>query len=308
MRNPTYIGRIPHKEVTYPGLHQAIVDEAVFAAVEARLAEGAVLRTGRSTGVTTAPLRGLIFDAQGAPMTPTFTYAKHKRVYRYYVSKDRAHSGRTEGQHDVRRIAAEPFEAMVRDRLERVLGASESSPWRRLQPHIARVEVMSGLVRIVVAGLGEDIDRLRARLDKADTLIPCDEADDLAAIEIAVRPVFRGGRTWLVAPTGRAADRPAYIDPALLKALQFAHRWQTKLDASPLTSMEGLQTARAAADSYVRRLTPLVFLAPDIQRAIINGSQPAGLTLQQLINTKIPVAWDDQRRMFGFATAAQNPS
>ena len=94
----------------------------------------------------------------------------------------------------------------------------------------------------------------------------------------------------------------------MLKALRFAHRWQIKLDASPLTSMEGPQTARAAADSYVRRLTPLAFLAPDIQRAIINGAQPAGLTLQQLIKTKIPVAWDDQRRMLGFGTAAQNPS
>lgn len=308
LRNQTYIGRIPHKEATYPGQHQAIVDEAVFAAVQARLTEGAALRTGRSTGVATAPLRGLIFDAHGAPMTPTFTYAKHKRVYRYYVSKGRAHSRGAEGQQDVRRIAAEPFEAMVRDRLERVLGAPASSPWRQLQPHIARVEVMSGLVRIVVSGLEDDTDRLRARLDNADRLTPCDEADDLAAIEIAVRPVFRGGRTWLVAPTGRAADRPAHIDPALLKALRFAHRWQTKLDASPLTSMEGLQTAKAAADSYVRRLTPLAFLAPDIQQAIINGSQPVGLTLQQLINTKIPVAWDDQRQMLGFGTAAQNPS
>ena len=284
------------------------MNEAMFAAVQDRLAEGAVRRTGRTTGVTAAPLRGLVFDAVGAPMTPTFTYAKRKRIYRYYVSKERAHSDGAEGNAHVHRVAAEPFEEMVRGRLERVLDAPASSPWPRLQANLVRVEVMSDSVRMLVSGLGNDIDRFRARLDKADTLTKCEDADDLFAIEIVVRPVFRGGRAWLVAPTGRAADRPAHIDPALLKALRFAHRWQIKLDASPLTSMEGLQTARSAADSYVRRLTPLAFLAPDIQRAIINGAQPAGLTLQQLINTRIPVAWDDQRQMFGFGTAASNPS
>jgi hypothetical protein len=90
------------------------------------------------------------------------------------------------------------------------------------------------------------------------------------------------------------------LDATLLKALRSAHAWQLKLDASPMTHPRDLESARAAADSYIRKLTPLAFLAPDIQRAIAEGRQPAGLTLQQMMGGKLPLAWADQRAAFGF--------
>jgi len=53
-------------------------------------------------------------------------------------------------------------------------------------------------------------------------------------------------------------------------------------------------------DSYLRRLVPLAFLAPDIQEAIMDGRQPAGLTLQSLRDREIPMSWTDQREQLGF--------
>ncbi len=67
-----------------------------------------------------------------------------------------------------------------------------------------------------------------------------------------------------------------------------------------MTALADLHDARSPADSYIRRLTPLAFLAPDIQRAILEGRQPPGLTLQQLISKPLPLAWIDQRRALGF--------
>jgi site-specific DNA recombinase len=299
LRNPTYVGRIPHKEITYPGLHEAIIDTAVFEAVQQRLAENAVARTQRSTRPTQAPLRGLIFDASGAPMSPSFTYAKCKRIYRYYVSNGPARPG-VQQQEAVRRIAAEPVEVIVRERVGQILGAVAAPSWADLSQHLVRIDVLSSAIRITVSDIDGEHDQLSARLSRADVLTPSDEADGHWVIEVAVRPVFRGGRTWMVAPSGSSVDTPIRLDRALVKALRFAHGWQTKLDASPLTSIEGLKAAKSAADYYVRRLTPLAFLAPDIQRAIIEGAQPAGLNLQQLINMKIPVAWEDQRLALGF--------
>jgi len=46
------------------------------------------------------------------------------------------------------------------------------------------------------------------------------------------------------------------------------------------------------------------FLAPDIQRAILEGRQPAGLTAAQLMNAGIPLAWADQRKALGFSAQA----
>lgn len=47
---------------------------------------------------------------------------------------------------------------------------------------------------------------------------------------------------------------------------------------------------------YHRMLLRLAFLAPDIQRDILGGRQPAGLTLEQLVRGDIPPGWDAQRR------------
>jgi hypothetical protein len=138
-----------------------------------------------------------------------------------------------------------------------------------------------------------DLERLRTKLEPADDL----RFDgDVLRLTIETRPVFRGGRTWLVQGP-MAASGKADPHPALIKALKAAHRWQLSMNASPMTSPADLSEAEAAADSYIRRLAPFAFLAPDIQRAILDGRQPAGLNLQNLLTRKLPLAWEDQRAL-----------
>ena len=49
---------------------------------------------------------------------------------------------------------------------------------------------------------------------------------------------------------------------------------------------------------YHRRLLRLAFLAPDLQRAILAGRQPPGLTLKKLLEQRLPLLWSDQVRVF----------
>jgi site-specific DNA recombinase len=49
-----------------------------------------------------------------------------------------------------------------------------------------------------------------------------------------------------------------------------------------------------------RRLVRLAFLAPDIQRAILDGRQPPGLTLAALLENPLPINWNDQKKSLGF--------
>ena len=51
--------------------------------------------------------------------------------------------------------------------------------------------------------------------------------------------------------------------------------------------------------AYIRGLTRLAYLAPDIQDAILSGRQPVGLTLEQLVRSDIPLDWAEQRRRYG---------
>ena len=65
-----------------------------------------------------------------------------------------------------------------------------------------------------------------------------------------------------------------------------------------------MTNARGIADPYLRRLAMLAFLAPDIQRAILEGRQPANLRLADILARPLPLAWDAQRTALGLS--AQN--
>jgi hypothetical protein len=47
-------------------------------------------------------------------------------------------------------------------------------------------------------------------------------------------------------------------------------------------------------DAYVCRLLPLTCLAPDIVGAILDGRQPKGLRLAEMLGNG-PLAWEEQR-------------
>jgi hypothetical protein len=51
---------------------------------------------------------------------------------------------------------------------------------------------------------------------------------------------------------------------------------------------------------YDRKLLRLAFLAPDLQRDILAGRQPASLNLERFIKLEIPLSWKEQRRVLGW--------
>ena len=66
------------------------------------------------------------------------------------------------------------------------------------------------------------------------------------------------------------------------------------------TIQEMAQT-EGVTPSYITRLIPIGFLAPDILQAIAQGKQPMSLTVQKLLTTgSLPLAWTDQARLLGF--------
>jgi site-specific DNA recombinase len=72
LRNRFYIGEVVYRGETFRGDHEPILDPALFAAVQAKLAAQAVERRCRIRGLP-ALLTGRLFDEQGHRMTPTHT-------------------------------------------------------------------------------------------------------------------------------------------------------------------------------------------------------------------------------------------
>ena len=70
-------------------------------------------------------------------------------------------------------------------------------------------------------------------------------------------------------------------------------------------SITDLAEQEGVTDAYVCRLLPLTCLAPDIVEAILDGRQPKGLRLAEVLG-KGPLDWNEQRKRLGFLLGRVN--
>ena len=126
---------------------------------------------------------------------------------------------------------------------------------------------------------------------------------DTDALTVTVPMTFkkRGGRKLIIAPNGADAWAPprARIDNTMVKALARAHRWKKLLDTGDYPTVQDLAEAEKINPSYIARILRLTLLAPDIVEAILDGRQPVGLQLDDLL-MPFPVGWEEQREQIRF--------
>jgi hypothetical protein len=126
LNNRVYRGEALHKGKAYPGEHDAIIDADRWHRVHAILQESPRKRANNSRAQTPALLKGLLFTATGAAMTPSST-KKGSRRYRYYVSMDLLKNRETPEDGIPRRLPADTAEAAVITEIRRVLRTPEST-------------------------------------------------------------------------------------------------------------------------------------------------------------------------------------
>jgi hypothetical protein len=103
----------------------------------------------------------------------------------------------------------------------------------------------------------------------------------------------RGGRKLIVAPEGAPSPKPRR-DETLITALVKAHRSRRRVESERAESITDLAEQEGVTVAYVCRLLPLTCLAPDIVEAILDGRQPKGLRLAEMLGNG-PMAWEEQR-------------
>ena len=119
---------------------------------------------------------------------------------------------------------------------------------------------------------------------------------DVISIEIPMAFKKRGGRKVIVLPDGSHGHPipTATIDNTMIKAIARAFRWQKLLENGTYTCLDDIARSEKIGASFVSRYYRLVLLAPDIVEAILDGRQPAQLTMKDLLSP-FPVEWASQR-------------
>jgi hypothetical protein len=104
----------------------------------------------------------------------------------------------------------------------------------------------------------------------------------------------RPGRQTVVTPMADdVAPVTARSDPALVKALARAFRYQKLLDHGRYASITEVAAAEKIERGYLGSLLRLTHLAPNLVEAILGGNDLHGIALPTLLQ-RFPVAWVHQ--------------
>ncbi len=312
LKNPIYVGEIPHRDKTYPGNHPAIIERAMWDEVQQKLAD-------HTQGIERARLphrsllAGLLIDAAGEPMSATHA-TKNNQRYRYYVSRSLQKGTGDDGM----RLPAREIESAVKEHVARLFDdplllasqlALDISPnllrqmtdrcgtiahelrgrsGGRLTDIIARLRAREGKLAIEVAG-----DRLRELLGVTEQPGEC----PTLVIEVDFR-LTRTGRTMRLVQSDGSPGSEAKPNEALVGLVVEARRLWNLLSTGDI-DIATLAREEGRNDSYVTRILRAAFLSPEVTDAILAGRQHGALTARTLREMGgIPTPWEEQAKLF----------
>lgn len=270
LRNRLYLGEIVHRGKAYPGEYDAVIEGDLFDRVGALLDQN---RNNHWNGVHAdepSLLVGKVWDSLGRRMSPDHATRRSRR-YQYYASR------LVGAGEKAWRVPAGDLEGLVLSQMCLLQGdepTSSSEHRQRIATEVERIDVHA--------------DRIDIRF-----------ADD-REVSVPASIIRRGKETRLaIAPH---IEQPARRDPALIRLLIKAHLALQLVENSVDLSIAELASQSGYTRDYFGVLLRIAYLAPDIVTAILEGRQPAGLNRQRLARaTNIPIDWQAQREMLGFA-------
>ena len=300
LRNRIHLGEVAHNGKTYPGEHEAIIDEELWDAVQRQLNNQAVDRKVGRNSNNVSLLAGMLFDEHQRPMSASHANKGTVR-YRYYVThadhcRDRqawrvpAHDleqivlrRAIEHLNDVSRHLDDPDCAPLQDRLqdaERTCQQLQSG-----QPHEVRAAILEVVGRIDV--------------HEAAVMIKLTQNFGGSILEAPAAKIRSGKEVKLVIP-GSDDEAEARRDGKLVALLARAHSVRERILSGE--SLTAIAAADQSSPSRVGRLARLGLLAPEIVTAAVEGRQPRALTRSSVWEaTSIPIDWEGQRRKFGLS-------
>lgn len=317
LRNRVYVGVTVHKGKAYAGEHAAILPQKTFDAVQAALDSNRIERAEKTARESPGMLVGLIFDERGNAMTPQESRKPSGLRHTYYVSHAYLQHRKSDAG-TYPRVPARAIEGLVVDRLRRLIGdgaidialSDKSTKGLRqtFRKYVSRIVVSKTLVAITFplksanasAELPErTIDAFERELKPNEKL---DRTSKAVTLSITMNLKTYGGEKrvegWDKVRWNSHAPR---LNAKLIQALGHAHRWRAAVEHNEVASLDELAERDDIDRKQLRQTLRLAFLAPDIQRAILNGQQPDNLSLTALLDSDLPVSWTEQRQRLGLA-------
>ena len=308
LKNPVYRGKIIHKGKVYDGEHEAIVGQELWDAVQAQLAEKAPPRKRPTNDPQRALLARLLVDPEGRQIVATYATKRNRRYTYYETRKDLARphdppSTRfSQAVLDYHVLAS--IDSLLGDEhaLRRLAGLQDAGQLKALfeaADYIRiRLRVTSdrqGELRNLIALIKVHDGRLNLTLKPA-ALGLADQQCWAWPIPLPPRKPFREAKLRI---DGDVTEPQS--DLQLLALLSDAAEAQKMVLGASGLSINQVAKANGRCRKQLAKLFTVSWLSPRIVEAIVDGTQPKGLTRNRLLESELPVDWSEQEDLFGFA-------
>jgi len=294
LRNRFYIGEVKYKDEILPGEQPAIMERALFDAVQQKLTDQWTTRS-KVRNASDHLLTGLLFDDAGHRMVPTHA-TKFAVRYRYYVSQPHLHGeSKTASIGSVSRIPANEIEDVIVKSLHEHLIARKEKPSSAATQFGDRKVLLDSIARIDVRE-----DHLAVRLRSGNDEEKSGSPDDHQLSIPWQKPPSRRSRQILL-PHGvpRSDVRPTRIErrARLVSAIARGRRWLDEVVSGSVTDVRQIAARQKCSVRQVNMTISLAFLAPDLVRAAVEGRLPRGIGVERLRDA--PSEWSRQFEALG---------
>ncbi len=327
LRNVVYVGKVPHKDKVYEGQHEAIVSQELFDKVQELKKQNRIGRLAPSRFMEHALLKGFIYcDCCQSAMISTKSNKKNK-VYEYYTSVRAVKEGFKNCK--VGSIPAGELDNFVLQQMALVIkspkilsGLIEQT--KIFRPDIKDVQIIAKmkdeadfiqhlspitqrqLLMLLIKKIRVDVDRIKIMYtdlamelmskELKEQLFPNNIDGEENEIMYRVALQRKRGSLKIFAPEKYKPDEnnPLYL--ALIKAFV----WQERIKKEGLF-IDSLAKSEGLSREYVGKVLRMTYLAPDIITGIIDGAYPKTLSLNKILESEIPLLWQDQRVKYGFS-------
>jgi DNA invertase Pin-like site-specific DNA recombinase len=320
LNNRVYIGEIVHRGQSYPGQHEAIVQQELWNQVTARMQANTQAHRTKNRQSTSSLLTGIVFDTSGVRFSPTYTFKAGKR-YRYYTSQ--ATIQKTGKGPGVTRFPAHELENLVTSQVHSFLASRnqitdglEASPetdliaersadmakrWPQLDTSKQHHFVRSVVRRVVVGktAIWIDVDRanlMETLLVRKPELIATagEHGHDIVKLTAEFQALRRGNELRISGPKDSTYE--AVQIPSLVKAIARARGWYERIISGEIGTVSELAQKAGLDSTYVKHILQCAVLSPQITEQILSGKHRRNLTLQDLLQN-VPIAWQEQDKL-----------
>ena len=307
LSNPMYIGKIRHKDNIYDGQHEAIIPQALWEQVQAKLTENRNGIKSKNTKTDASLLADKLFDVSGEKLITVHANKKGRR-YRYYVSKslttttkNNATSGWRLPAHEIERMVGEAAVTILKERNIFINAVKETSvpaaTWTTASYTLQALEPNDAI--------GKFLQRVELCSDgicltlSLDSLFPHHHTPVTIIHTVPMQIKRRGIEMRLIIPS---QDSVSKIDDTLVRIIARAHKWFDELMIGKVKNLNALAAREETDPGEITRILKLAFLSPKIVESILVGKQPVDLTRQKLLRgIEVPYVWDAQAHALGFA-------